>query len=134
MNKQTLLLAALTLAASLGLHGLRTAYLESVRRYKRVERHVLRLERGGTVSVLPEYPAEACCKNALAYVAACTGEHHRAESFHMLKLLIGHKTCKGNINWQVCKMIILFEVSISFYFRHELVESMLSFTYFCSNS
>ena len=116
------------------LERVRAAYLESFRCYKRVERHVLCLERGGTVSVLPEYPAEACCKNALAYVAACTGEHHRAESFHTFKLLIGHKTCKGNINWQVCKMIILFEVSISFYFRHELVESMLSFTYFCSNS
>ena len=62
------------------LHRLRPANLQPVRRGKRVERHVLRLERGGGVAVLFEYTAQGRGKHAFAHVAAGAGKHHWVES------------------------------------------------------
>ena len=63
-------------AGSLGLHGLGTAYLQAFRCGVAVERHVLGLEGGGVVAVLTEDAAQGCGDDALANVAARTGQHH----------------------------------------------------------
>ena len=66
-------------ASSLGLYGLRTAYLQSFRCGIRVEGHVLSLEGSRVVAVLPEDTAEGCGDDALADIAASTSEHDAFE-------------------------------------------------------
>ena len=61
---------------SLGLDSLRAANLQTIRGCVRVERHILRLERGGTVAVLTENAAQGSSNHALAYIAARSRQHH----------------------------------------------------------
>ena len=67
-------------ACCLGLNSLCTANLEAVGCGIGVERHVLRLEGGRLVAVLPENAAEGSSHHALAHIAARSGQHHRMQS------------------------------------------------------
>ena len=66
-------------ASSLGLYGLRTAYLQPFRCGIRVEGHVLSLKGSRLVAVLLEDATEGCGDDALADIAASTGEHDAIE-------------------------------------------------------
>ena len=63
-------------ARRLGLHRLRPSDFQSFRCGERVERHVLRLERCGSISVLPEDAAEGRGEDALAHIAPRAHQHH----------------------------------------------------------
>ena len=62
-------------AGGFGLYGLSTPYLQIVDGGKRVEGHVLCLEGGGRITVLPEYAAECGGDDTLAYIASRSGKH-----------------------------------------------------------
>ena len=66
--------------AGLGLDDLRPPHLAAVAGDVRVERHVLRLERGDPEAVLEEDPAERGGEDALARVRAGPLEHERGRS------------------------------------------------------
>ena len=59
----------------LGLNRLSTAYLQTVGRGIGVQSHILGLERGGRITVLPEYTAQSGGNNTLADITARTGQH-----------------------------------------------------------
>ena len=69
---------------SLCLHSLCTAYFQPFRGGVRVKRHILRLVRRRTITVLPENTAEGGSDNTLAYVAARSGKHNRMKFLHIL--------------------------------------------------
>ena len=62
-------------ACGLGLYGLGTSYLQSLGGGIGVERHVLCLEGGGMVAILPEDATQGCRQHALAHVAARSCQH-----------------------------------------------------------
>ena len=64
-------------AGCLGLHGLCTTYLQALGGGVGVEGHVLCLEGCRLVAVLEEDTAEGRCQDALANIAARTGQHDR---------------------------------------------------------
>ena len=68
-------------AGGFGLDGLRPPDLQPVLRSEGVQCHILGLERSRVVSVLAEDPAERRGDDALAHVAASSGEHHGMEAF-----------------------------------------------------
>ena len=67
-------------ACGFGLYDLRPAHFAAVGRHEGVQGHVLGFERRGVVSVLPENAAESRSEQALAHVAARSGEHDRVQS------------------------------------------------------
>ena len=67
-------------AGGFGLDGLCPADFQPFRGGEGVEGHVLGLERGGRIAVLPENAAEGRGDDALADVAAGAGEHDGMEA------------------------------------------------------
>ena len=69
-------------ARCLSLYGLGTSDLQSFGGRKRVQGHVLSLERSRLVTVLQENPTESRCHDTLANITASTGKHHRVQFIH----------------------------------------------------
>ena len=84
-------------ARGLGLHDLRPAHLAAVGRHIGVQGHVLGLERCGVVPVLPENAAEGRGEQALAHVAARSGEHHRVQFVYCAQRPDGQSESGGGL-------------------------------------
>ena len=74
-------------AGGFGLDGLRPADFQPFGRSKRVQGHVLGLERRRIVPVLTEDAAEGRGEDAFAHVAAGSGKHDRMKSFFHFRFL-----------------------------------------------
>ena len=66
-------------SGGLSLHSLSTPELKALLGDEGIEGHVLRLEWSRPIAILQEDTTEACCEDALAYIAPRTDEHQRCE-------------------------------------------------------